>query len=95
MIGMSEQDREDSNKQAVLLTCPICDDQRPYCGARDAELGEARLQIGIISHLDSAHELEMTERGAAVMTCLDNREITNISANHCKHTSNRGWDTYV
>lgn len=92
---MSKQDREDSNKQAVLLTCSICDYQRPYCGAMDAELGETRLRIGIISHLDSAHDLEMTERGAAVMTRLENREDTNISANHCKHVSDRGWDTYV
>lgn len=81
-------------REAVLLNCPICGRQRPYCGAKGAKLGKARLQMGIIGHLDAAHELDDTEQGAAVISCLDSHEIVNISTELCEKASERGWGSY-
>lgn len=89
----SEKESE-YQREAVLLNCPICGHQRPYCGAKGAKLGKARLQMGIIGHLDAAHELDDTEQGAAVISCLDNHEIVNISTELCEKASERGWGSY-
>jgi len=82
------------HREAVLLICPICGRQRPYCGAKGAELGEARLRMGIIRHLESVHDLEETEQGAAVISCISDHETVNISAELCQEASDRGWDSY-
>lgn len=89
-----EQKSEKYHREAVLLTCPICGRQRPYCGAREAELGVTRLRMGIIWHLNSAHDLDETEQGDAVFSCLDNHEVVNISSELCEEASARGWDSY-
>jgi len=92
--GFEKGKKNEYYREAVLLTCPICGRQRPYCGAKGAELGEARLRMGIIWHLNSAHDLSDTKQGAAVISCLDSHEITNISSNDCEKASERGWSSY-
>jgi len=82
------------HREAVLLTCPICGRQRPYCGAKGAELGEPRLRVGIIWHLDSAHDLDGVRQGATVISCLDDSKIVNISSELCEEASDRGWGSY-
>lgn len=81
-------------REAVVLTCPICGRQRPYCGANGAELGGVRLQMGIIRHLESVHDLEEPEQGAAVISCIDQHKIVDIPAEVCEEASNRGWGLY-
>ena len=82
------------HREAVLLTCPICSRQRPYCGAKGAELGGVRLQMGIIRHLESVHDLEEPEQGAAVISCIDQHDVVNIPVEVCKKASDRGWGVY-
>jgi len=88
------EEAKEYHREAVLLTCPICGRQRPYCGAKGAELGVTRLRMGIIWHLNSAHDLEETEQGSAVISCLDNHEIVKIRSELCEEASARGWDSY-
>ena len=93
-IEFENRKEREYHREAVLLTCPICGRQRPYCGAKGAELGGARLRMGIIWHLESVHDLEESEQGAAVISCIDQHKIVNIPSELCEEASDRGWGEY-
>lgn len=79
--------------QAVVLTCPICGQQRPYDGASEAELGEVRLGMGADRHLDS-HDLDEDEQALKRIEIVESGEVRNVSRNICEKADNRGWGDY-
>ena len=50
--------------------------------------------MGIVRHLESVHDLEKPEQGAAVISCIDQHDIVNIPAEVCEKASERGWGIY-
>lgn len=80
-------------RQATILTCPVCQKQRPYCGVEEAELGEPRMKMGIDRHLKS-HDLSEEEHEDAMVEAILSAETTEVRNAVCEEADSRTWDRY-
>lgn len=88
-----QKKKAEVQRDAVVLTCPICNKRRPYCGASTAPLGVPRIKMGIIRHLDH-HDLTDDKQAEVVVQTLQQHEIRSVRPSICNESSDRGWDYY-
>lgn len=81
-----------TTRKAVVLTCPECNKQRPYCGV-DGSLAENKWKMGIERHLEH-HELSEDVREKYRVEALMDKEIKDIPESICKEAREKGWDEY-
>lgn len=81
-----------STRKAVVLTCPICQKQRPYCGI-DGKLAPIKWKQGIDYHLDY-HELDNEVKEKYCQKARNEKTIKEIPQRICEEARDRGWDHY-